>query len=180
MDRAALGMNLAKMVLGQLEVDVVLDRVLRAARELTGARYAAFGVLGEPPPDAEAPAELKRFVTVGVDEETRAGLGAPPRGRGVLGELIANPEPLRLGDIGRHPHSCGFPHGHPDMYTFLGVPVIVRGRTFGNLYLAEKADGAQFTDADQEAVVTLAQIAGVAIENAGIGAGAFDRAQPGR
>jgi two-component system cell cycle sensor histidine kinase/response regulator CckA len=175
MDRAAQGMNLAKTVLGQLDPDVVLDRVLQAARELTGARYAAFGVLGEPRPDTETPAELEQFVTAGIDEETRAGLGAQPRGRGVLGELIGNPEPLRLADIGRHPHSCGFPHGHPDMHTFLGVPVLVRDRPFGNLYLAEKADGEQFTDADQEAVVTLAQIAGVAIENAQIYEGARER-----
>jgi two-component system, cell cycle sensor histidine kinase and response regulator CckA len=164
MDRAAQGMNLAKGVLGQLDVDVVLDQVLQAARELTGAGYAAFGVLGESPSDTEA--ELAQFITLGVDEETRAGIGAPPRGRGVLGELIANPEPLRLADIGQHPHSCGFPGGHPDMHTFLGVPVFVEGRPFGNLYLTDKADGAQFTDADQEAAMTLAQLAGVAIENA--------------
>ncbi len=166
MDRTAQGMGLAKGVLGQLDVDVVLERVLQAARELTGARYAAFGVLGERRPGLETGAELERFVTVGVDEETRAEIGAPPRGRGVLGELIANPEPLRLVDIGRHPHSCGFPGGHPDMHTFLGVPVLVQGTPFGNLYLTEKADGEQFTDADEQAVVTLAQLAGVGIENA--------------
>ncbi len=174
-DRTAQGMNLAKTVLGQLDLDVVLDRVLQAAREPTGARYAAFGVLGESRSDTETEAELARFITLGVDEQTRAGLGAPPRGRGVLGESIENPEPLRLADIGQHPHSCGFPGGHPDMHTFLGVPVFVQGRPFGNLYLTEKADGAQFTDDDQEAVVTLAQIAGVAIENAQLYAGTRER-----
>ena len=171
MDRAAQGMNLAKTVLGQLDADVVLDRVLQAARELTGARYAAFGVLGEFRSDTETVAdktesELARFITAGVDEETRTGLGALPRGRGVLGELIANPEPLRLADLGRHPRSCGFPDGHPDMHTFLGVPVFVQGRPFGNIYLTEKTDGAQFTDADQQAITMLAQLAGMAIGNA--------------
>ena len=171
MDRAAQGMNIAKGVLGQLDVDIVLDRILRAARELTGARYAAFGVLGEASSgqsrsDVNTGAELARFITVGVDEATRAGIGAPPRGRGVLGELITNPEPLRLADVARHPHSCGFPGGHPEMHTFLGAPVLVEGRPFGNLYLTEKADGAQFTDADEEAMTMLAQLAGVAIENA--------------
>ena len=166
MDRAAQAMNLAKTVLGQLDSDVVIDRFLQAARELTGARYAAFGVLGESRPELETGAELEQFFTVGIDRQTRAGLGALPRGRGVLGELIAHPEPLRLADIGQHPHSCGFPGGHPDMHTFLGVPVLVQGRPFGNLYLTEKADEAQFTDADQQAVAMLAQLAGVAIENA--------------
>jgi two-component system, cell cycle sensor histidine kinase and response regulator CckA len=175
MDRAAQGMSLAKMVLGQLDFDVVLDRVLRAARELTAARYAAFGVLGESRPDLETGAELAQFITAGVDEKTRAGLGAPPRGRGVLGELIANPQPLRLADIGQHPHSCGFPGGHPDMHTFLGVPVFVEGRPFGNLYLTEKAEGAQFTDADEQAMTMLAQIAGAAIENARLYTGARER-----
>jgi two-component system, cell cycle sensor histidine kinase and response regulator CckA len=174
-DRTARGMNIAKGVLGELDLDVVLKRVLQAARELTGAAYAAFGVLGEPESDSEARVEFERFITAGVDEETRAAIGAPPRGLGVLGELIRDSEPLRLADIGRHPHSCGFPGGHPDMHTFLGVPVFVEDRPFGSLYLTEKADGAQFTDADQEAVATLAQIAGVAIENAQLYTGARDR-----
>ena len=175
MDRAAQGMNLAMGVLGQLDVDVVFDRVLQAARALTGARYAAFGVLGEPRSDVGAQVELERFITAGVDEETRTRIGAPPRGRGVLGELIANPEPLRLAEIGRHPHSSGFPGGHPQMHSFLGVPVFVEGRPFGNLYLTEKEDGEQFTDTDEEAVAMLAQLAGVAIENAQLYTGAQEQ-----
>jgi GAF domain-containing protein len=148
MDRAAQGMDLARTVPGQLDLDVVLDRVLQAARELTGAQYEAFGVLGEPRSELESGVELERFVTVGVNEQTRAGIGAPPRGRGVLGELIRDPVPLRLADVSAHPHSDGFPPGHPPMRTFLGVPVCMGGRLLGNLYLTEKAGGEQFTSDD--------------------------------
>ena len=120
----------------ELDVEAVLQRLLDTARELTGARYAALGVL-----DAERK-QLERFVTSGVDDATHRAIGDLPRGRGVLGVLIANPRPLRLTDVGAHPRSYGFPAGHPPMTTFLGVPVVIDGEACGNLYLTEKADGA--------------------------------------
>ncbi len=167
MERAAQVMlDVASSVLGELDIEVVLDRVLEGARELTGARYAAMGVLDATAVGVGGEAELARFVTVGVDDVTRASIGALPRGRGVLGELIRNPKPLRLEDVGAHPHSYGFPHGHPPMRTFLGVPVLIGGTPFGNLYLTEKAEHQPFTEADEEAATMLAGLAGVAIENA--------------
>jgi signal transduction histidine kinase len=138
----------------------VLGRVLESARELTGARYAALGVLDE------SRTGLARFLTLGVDEVTRQRIGPLPRGRGVLGELIVDPVPLRLADVGRHPHSYGFPVGHPAMRSFLGVPIIAAGQPFGNLYLADKRDAAEFDEDDEEAVVLLADFAGVAIDHA--------------
>lgn len=153
-------LDVACGVMSDLDVDVVLERVLEAACELTGARYAAIGVLDR------ARGELERFVTAGVDDPTRQQIGVLPRGRGVLGELIADPRPLRLGDVGAHPRSYGFPSGHPPMKTFLGVPVLVAGDPFGNVYLTEKRDGEEFTDEDEHAVVRLAQFAGVAIDHA--------------
>jgi two-component system, NarL family, sensor histidine kinase DevS len=153
-------LGVARSVLAELDLDVVLDRVLEAGQELTGARYAALGVLNE------SKSELMRFLTRGIDEDTHAAIGQLPRGRGVLGALIEDPEPLRLVDIGRHPRSYGFPYGHPPMHTFLGVPILVEGSPFGNLYLTEKAGGAEFSDADEQAAVVLAEFAGVAINHA--------------
>ncbi len=144
----------------ELDQSVVLDRVLQTAREITGARYAAIGVLNE---DRD---ELAQFLTAGVDDEQGRAIGALPTGRGVLGEIILHPEPLRLADVGRHPSSYGFPAGHPVMRTFLGVPVLVRGAVWGNLYLSEKEGGGGFTVSDEESAVILAEWAGIAIENA--------------
>jgi signal transduction histidine kinase len=161
MDRATQGiLEVARGVLAELDIEDVLERVLSAALELTEARYAAVGVLNE------SKSELARFVTRGIDEQARAAIGNLPRGRGVLGALIAEPMPLRLADVGQHPRSYGFPHGHPPMRTFLGVPILIDGEVFGNLYLTEKAEGAQFTQEDEEAVLTLADFAGVAIDHA--------------
>jgi signal transduction histidine kinase len=169
-DRTARSLlGIVRGVLAELDLDVVLDRVLDSARELTGARYAALGVLND------ARTELARFVTVGVDELARAEIGALPHGRGVLGELIEHPAPLRLQDVGRHPRSFGFPAGHPPMRTFLGVPILIGGIPFGNLYLTEKAHGAEFTAADEEAATMLAELAGVAIDHARLYAGTRDR-----
>jgi signal transduction histidine kinase len=162
-------LTIVRDVLSELDLDTVLDRVLESARELTGARYAALGVLND------ARTELARFVTVGIDEDTRLEIGTLPRGQGVLGELISHPAPLRLTDVGRHPRSFGFPVGHPPMRTFLGVPVVIEGTPFGNLYLTEKAGGARFTEADEEAATMLAELAGVAIDHARRFAGARDR-----
>jgi signal transduction histidine kinase len=161
MDRAARGvLDIARSVLGELDVEVVLHRVLDSARELTGARYAALGVLGS------SRTELERFLTIGIDEFEREGIGALPRGRGVLGELIEHPTALRLTDISDHPRSYGFPHGHPPMQSFLGVPILTGGTPFGNLYLTEKQHGEQFTEADEEAVTMLSELAGFAIDHA--------------
>jgi len=153
-------LDVACGVLSDLDVDVVLERMLEAARELTGARYAALGVVDR------SGGELERFLTAGVDERTRREIGALPRGRGVLGELIADPRPLRLVDVGAHPRSYGFPPGHPPMRTFLGVPVLVAGEPFGNLYLTDKCLGEEFTDEDEQALLRLAEFAGVAIDHA--------------
>ncbi|HEY5196110.1 MAG TPA: GAF domain-containing sensor histidine kinase [Solirubrobacteraceae bacterium] len=143
----------------ELDPQAVLDRILVAAREVTGARYAALGIL-----DRERTG-LERFLTLGVDERTRAAIGEPPRGRGVLGVLIDDPRPLRLTNVGKHPRSYGFPEGHLPMRGFLGVPIVIRGAAWGNLYLTEKEDG-DFTEADEEAAVILASWAATAIENA--------------
>jgi signal transduction histidine kinase len=161
MDQTASGvLDIARSVLGELDVEIVLNRVLESARELTGARYAALGVLNS------SRTELERFLTLGIDEIAREGIGSLPRGRGVLGELIAHPHPLRLTDISEHPRSYGFPHGHPPMRSFLGVPIMIDKTPFGNLYLTEKQDGEQFSEADEEAVVMLAELAGYAIDHA--------------
>ena len=143
----------------ELDLTTVLDRVLETAREVTGARYAALGVLNE------ERSGLSQFLTAGVDERARRAIGELPTGRGVLGVLIEHPEALRLDDVGQHPASYGFPAGHPVMRSFLGVPVVVRGEAWGNLYLAEKTDG-PFTEVDEQAAVILAEWAAVAIDNA--------------
>jgi signal transduction histidine kinase len=153
-------LDVAGSVLGELDLDLVIDRVLEAARELTGARYAALGVLGV------SRLELDRFITVGIDEDTRRTIGDLPHGRGVLGELIRDPVPLRLANVGEHSRSYGFPRGHPPMQTFVGVPILVAGVPFGSLYLTEKAAGAEFTDSDEDSLMTLAKFAGVAIDHA--------------
>jgi signal transduction histidine kinase len=153
-------LDLARSVLEELDLELVLKRVLESARTLTDASYVALGVLDE------SQRELARFLTVGVDEPTRRLIGPLPTGRGVLGELIRHPSPLRLADVGSHPHSYGFPVGHPPMKTFLGVPVLVAGQTFGNLYLTDKQGAAEFSEEDEEAAILLAEFAGVAIDHA--------------
>jgi signal transduction histidine kinase len=152
--------RLARDVLSELDLELVLQRVLESARELSGARYAALGVTDE------SRAALERFITIGIDEHDRERIGDLPKGRGVLGELIAHPVPLRLADVSAHPHSYGLPPGHPPMRTFLGVPVVIGGIPFGNLYLTEKAGGEQFTEEDEQTVGLLAEFAGVAIDHA--------------
>ena len=159
-DQAQSLLDVAGSVLGELDLEVVVDRVLQSARELTGARYAAVGVL-----DASR-TELDRFITVGIDEDARREIGVLPRGRGVLGELIRDPVPLRLSEVGEHPRSYGFPLGHPPMHSFLGVPILVKEVPLGSLYLTEKADGGQFTDEDENSATTLAKFAGLAFDHA--------------
>ena len=153
-------LEVGRALVSDLDLEAVLERVLVAARELTGARYAAVGVLDEPREG------LERFLTSGIDEETRHAIGPLPRGRGVLGVLIRDPRPLRLADVGSHPHSYGFPPGHPPMHGFLGVPIRVREEVYGNLYLTEKENAGEFDAADEEVLVVLADWAAIAIENA--------------
>jgi signal transduction histidine kinase len=152
-------LDVGRTLMTELDQRALLDRLLETARELTGARYAALGILNE------RRTELDQFLTVGIDEESHRGIGDLPRGRGVLGVLIAEPRPLRLANVGQHPRSYGFPAGHPVMRGFLGVPILIRGHAWGNLYLTDKEDG-QFTAQDEEAVVVLSEWAAIAIENA--------------
>jgi signal transduction histidine kinase len=151
--------DVGRSLVAELDPEVVFRRVLEVACELTGARYAALGVLDE---DRH---ELERFITHGVDEAQRRTIGNLPRGRGVLGLLIEQPRPLHLSDVGTHPRSYGFPPGHPPMSTFLGVPILIRGHAWGNLYLTEKAAG-EFDDADERSAVILAEWTAIAVENA--------------
>ena len=153
-------LGVSRGVLADLDLERVLERLLESARELAGARYAAIGVLDE------SRTALARFITTGVDESTRRQIGSAPTGRGVLGELIRDPTPLRVASVGDHPRSYGFPAGHPPMGSFLGVPVMVAGEPFGNLYLTEKHGGGEFTAADERALVGLAEFAGIAIDHA--------------
>jgi signal transduction histidine kinase len=153
-------LEVGRSLVAELDVEAVLHRVLETARELTDARYAALGILDE------SKEELERFVFLGIDEETRRVIGPLPRGGGILGELIRDPRPLRLTDVTHHPRSYGFPPGHPPMTTFLGVPIVVRGEVFGNLYLTDKADGALFDERDEETTIVLGEWAAVAIGNA--------------
>jgi len=142
------------------DLDHVLQEVVDAAREVVGARYAALGVLG---PEGKT---LVQFVTSGIDADTRARIGDPPRGHGLLGHLIREAKPLRIADINRHSERYGFPEGHPSMRSFLGVPVAGRRGVFGNLYLTEKTGAAEFDREDEAIAVLLAAQAAVAIENA--------------
>lgn len=159
-ERLARLFDVSRTLVSDLDLEAVLRRVLDAARDLTGAKYAALGVL-----DAEK-RELRRFVFVGIDDATRASIGPLPRGHGILGELIRNPRPLRLAHIGEHPRSYGFPANHPSMTTFAGVPVTIRGEVYGNLYLAEKAGGREFDEGDEQLLVLLAEFAAIGIQNA--------------
>ncbi|MEV0842442.1 GAF domain-containing protein [Actinocatenispora sera] len=142
-----------------LDVHSTLTRIVESACWLTDARYGALGVIG-------ADRTLIDFITQGIDEPTRAKIGDLPRGHGVLGLLIDNPEPIRLDDITQHERAYGFPPNHPPMHTFLGVPIRIRDHVFGNLYLSEKQGGGSFTDGDEQLVVALSVAAGAAIENA--------------
>ena len=143
-----------------LDLAATLRRIIEAATSLVDARYGALGVL-----NAERTG-LAEFITTGVDDATRRAIGDLQKGLGILGLLIRDPHPLRLPDLREHPASFGFPPHHPEMRSFLGVPITVRGEVFGNLYLADKQSADVFTDIDEELTVALAAAAGVAIENA--------------
>ena len=144
----------------ELSLEALLQKIVETAATLTGARYAALGVIDE------SGGSLERFVTTGLDQETYDAIGDLPRGLGILGVLIRDARPLRLDRLGDDPRSVGFPPNHPPMESFLGVPVLMRGIAYGNLYLTEKPDGESFTAEDEDIVTLLATQAAVAIENA--------------
>ena len=141
-------------------LEAVLQRVVDAARDVVGARYAALGVLDEHGTSVSA------FVTSGITDAARQRIGDPPKGRGMLGLVIREGRPVRASDIARHPQHVGFPAHHPPMKTFLGVPIALQGRAFGNLYLCDKTDGSDFDAEDERIVVLLAGQAAVAVQNA--------------
>jgi len=142
-----------------LQLDVVLRRIVEAAVTLVDARYGALGVI-------DRDGRLADFIPVGLDESAIAGIDHWPEGRGLLGVLITDPRPVRLADIASHPESSGFPAGHPPMTSFLGVPIRIRDEVYGNLYLTGKRGGAAFDEEDETLVTALSAAAGVAIENA--------------
>jgi signal transduction histidine kinase len=141
-----------------LDLDETLQAIVHAAREVTGARYAALGVLG---PERR----IVRFVTSGMTPAEVALIGSLPTGRGILGLLIDEDRPIRIRDIATDPRAAGFPARHPPMHSFLGVPLRAHGEPFGNLYLTEAPAG-EFGDDDEAAVLLLAERAGYAVENA--------------
>jgi GAF domain-containing protein len=167
-DRLRQLIALGPALVSELDLEVVLDRLLEAACSMTGATYGAIGVL-----DSDR-RELARFVTRGVTAEQERAIGERPRGRGVLGVLIQDPHPLRLHEVTAHPSSSGFPPEHPQMHSFLGVPILIRGRGWGNMYLAEKPGG-DFTEDDEYAATTLATWAAIAVDHARLLAGTAER-----
>jgi signal transduction histidine kinase len=144
----------------ELSLDGLLQKLVEAAARLTDARYAALGVIDE------SGHALERFITTGIDESAREAIGDLPRGRGILGVLIHDARPLRMDRLGDDPRAVGFPPNHPPMTSFLGVPVLMRGIAYGNLYLTAKSGETPFTEEDEEIVSLLAAQAAVAIENA--------------
>ncbi len=160
-ERLRLLLDAVVTMAADLTLDGVLSRLVAIASTLIEAQYAALGVLSDGPGK-----RLRTFIHHGIDAEKQAEIGDLPAGHGLLGLIIDRPEPLRLHDIAAHPASYGFPEHHPPMSSFLGVPVRIRGRVFGNLYLTEKIGGSDFTDEDENVAIALAAAAGVAIENA--------------
>jgi signal transduction histidine kinase len=142
-----------------LDVEAVLKLIVESVRDLVGAEYAALGIV-------DTTGRIERFITVGVTTEERARIGSPPRGHGLLGLIIRERRSYRIPEIAGHPDSFGFPPNHPRMTSFLGVPVISRGRSIGNLYLTDKRDAPEFSEGDQLLVEMFALRAGIAIENA--------------
>ncbi len=159
-DRLRLLVDAGISLTSELSLEALLQRIVETAAQLTDARYAALGVVD---PTGR---RLERFLTTGMSDAEREAIGDEPVGRGVLGVLIHDARPLRLTNVGDDPQSVGFPPNHPPMRSFLGVPVLLRGRAYGNLYLTEKAGGGAFTEEDEELIRLLAAQAAVAVENA--------------
>jgi signal transduction histidine kinase len=152
----------AGMVLtAERSLEAVLQRIVEVACRLLGARYGALGVL-------DAQGGLGQFITTGFSEETKARIGHLPVGKGILGALGRQAKPLRLRDLSQDPRAHGFPPDHPPMHSFLGVPIVSKGRLFGNLYLTEKQGAEEFSKEDEKLAVTLAAQAAIAIENASL------------
>ncbi|HET7603651.1 MAG TPA: GAF domain-containing sensor histidine kinase [Gemmatimonadales bacterium] len=150
------------LLTSELSLEGVLQHVAEIAASIIGARYAAIGVLG---PDGRL---LESFTTYGISPEERAKLGDPPKGHGILGLVIREGRVIRLPDLTKHPESAGFPPNHPPMHSFLGVPVVGRRGTLGDLYLTEKIGAPQFTDMDERIAKLLAAQTAAAIENASL------------
>jgi signal transduction histidine kinase len=148
------------LIESDLELTALLHRIVEAACDLAGARYGALGVLD--PKERR----IAQFITVGLSEEEITAIGPFPTGRGILGLLMDDAQPIRISELSRHPQAIGFPPNHPPMHSFLGAPVRVRDEVFGNLYLTEKIDGAEFSEIDLDVIDTLATAAGLAISNA--------------
>ena len=160
LDRLRVLVDAGIALTSELSLDALLQRIVETAAEITDAEYAALGVI-----DKTGQA-LERFLTTGISPATHAAIGELPHGRGILGVLIRDVAPLRLHDIADDPRSVGFPPNHPPMKSFLGVPIVLRGAAYGNLYLTEKRGGDDFTEEDEELTQLLAAQAAVAIENA--------------
>ncbi len=152
------GMVLAK----ELSLELVLQKIAELACKVVGAKYGAVGMLNE---DSKG---LSQFITVGIDEETKARIGSLPVGKGVLGVLVREAKPLRLNELSNDPRAHGFPAHHPPMRSFLGVPIVSKGKVFGNLYLTEKQGAEAFSKEDEALAVTLAAQAAIAVENASL------------
>jgi signal transduction histidine kinase len=144
----------------ELSLDALLQQIVETAAQLTGARYAALAVVDT------SGKRLERFLTTGMDAATRAAIGHEPVGRGLLGAVLRDARPVRLADIADDPRSVGLPPGHPSMTAFLGVPILLRGVVYGNLYLTDKQDGSEFTEEDEDLMQLLAAQAAVAVANA--------------
>jgi nitrate/nitrite-specific signal transduction histidine kinase len=143
----------------ELSQEAVLQKVVDLSRRLVGARYGALGILDEK-------GQIRSLITSGLSAEERARIGALPQGRGLLGAVLKEGRPIRVADIQKDPRSAGFPPNHPPMKSFLGVPVVFKGRTLGNLYLADKENAPEFTAEDEELLTMFATQAAIAIENA--------------
>lgn len=148
-----------RAIAGELDIERVLQQIVDSVRDLVGSKYAALGIVGDD-------GRIQRFITSGISTEHRMLIGALPSGYGLLGTLIRDGVSLRIPDIAKHPDTYGFPPEHPEMHSFLGVPVRVSGLTVGNFYLTEKREAPEFSDADQELVEMFARHAGIAIQNA--------------
>ena len=160
-DRKDMLLEAGLTLASELSLPIVLQRIVDLATQMTDARYGALGVIGDD-------GMLTEFVTTGIGARQRQAIGPLPTGHGVLGLLIHEPRPFRIRNIADHPMSVGFPPNHPPMRSFLGAPVQALGRVFGNIYLAEKRGGDEFTQEDEDALVILATQAGVAIANASL------------
>jgi two-component system, NarL family, sensor histidine kinase DevS len=148
-----------RAIAGLQSVNDVLQVIVDQVRPLVGARYAALGIVGDD-------GMIERFITSGISAEARARIGALPQGHGFLGLIIRENRSFRIQDIAQDPRRYGFPPNHPPMHRFLGVPIAVKGRSVGNLYLTDKTDATEFSADDQRLVETFAVHAGIAIENA--------------